>query len=666
MISKKFFLKIALERPWFIVGTFVFNWSGTIFNGLSTVILIPLLVVLLGQGQDEITPPEQPLLKRIFSLFDGFEGEQKIFVMLSSIVLAIFLKNATNYCGGLLASYYTKYLVKRIKLEGIKILLEVSMEFYTKNKVGDLMATINREVNRSANAIKNVIAIFLTCISILTFIFWLLLISWQLTIVATLLLGFVSILNQYIIKKSKEFGRRLSEQSRQYSSKMLEILMGMRLIKLVANEEREDKSITELVEKLEKVQLQSQEISSLVGPINEMSGIITIIALVFISPYLFSNSIQEFGKDLVTYLFLLFRLIPLIGKLNASRTQLANNLASVNIILYFLDRKNKLFLNSGNLELQKITEGITFNQVSFSYPNSKDLVLQNINLEIPKGTTVALVGASGAGKSTIADLVPRFYDPIKGEILIDGIDLRDYDIKSVRRAMGVVSQDTFSFNNSVRYNISYGLENVAEESLIEATKRANAYEFIIKLPQGFDTNIGERGVMLSGGQRQRIAIARALLRNPDILILDEATSALDTVSEKLVQQAIDELCSNRTTLVIAHRLSTIQQADMIVVLDRGKIVEQGSHPELLNKGGYYTRLYNMQFSDQESTNNQETIKNLSYQIRNNLNSLTCSLELISESIIEDREEQTQLIDDSYESTKRIVEILQEYESASKI
>ncbi|MDJ0531337.1 MAG: ABC transporter ATP-binding protein [Xenococcaceae cyanobacterium MO_207.B15] len=666
MISKKFFLKIALERPWFIVGTFVFNWSGTIFNGLSTVILIPLLVVLLGQGQDQITPPEQPLLKRIFSLFDGFEGEQKIFVMLSSIVLAIFLKNATNYCGGLLASYYTKYLVKRIKLEGIKILLEVSMEFYTKNQVGDLMAMINREVNRSANAIKNVITIFLTCISILTFIYFLLLISWQLTIVATLLLGFVSLLNQYIIKKSKEFGRRLSEQSRQYTRKMLEILTGIRLIKLVANEDREDKSITELIEKNEKIQLQSQEITSLVGPINEMSGIITIIALVLISPYLFSNSIQEFGKDLVAYLFLLFRLIPLIGKLNTSRTQLANNLASVNIILDFLDRKNKLFLNSGKLELQKITEGITFNQVSFSYPNSKDLVLQNINLEIPKGKTVALVGASGAGKSTIADLVPRFYDPIKGEILIDGIDLRDYDIKSVRRAMGVVSQDTFSFNNSVRYNISYGLENVAEESLIEATKRANAYEFIIKLPQGFDTNIGERGVMLSGGQRQRIAIARALLRNPDILILDEATSALDTVSETLVQQAIDKLCSNRTTLVIAHRLSTIQQADMIVVLDRGKIVEQGSHPELLNKGGYYTRLYNMQFSEQESTNNQETIKNLSYQIRNNLNSLTCSLELISESIIEDREEQTQLIDDSYESTKRIVEILQEYESASKI
>ncbi len=666
MISKKFFLKIALERPWFIVGTLVFNWSGAIFNGLGAAILIPFLVVLFGADQDNIIPPDQPILKRLFSLFDGFEGEQKILVMLSSIVLVIFLKNVTNYCGGLLASYYTKYLVKRIKLEGMKILLEVSMEFYTKNKLGDILATINREVNRSAASIKGVITMFITCINILTFIYFLLLLSWQLTIVTTLLLGFVSILNQYIIKKSKEFGRRLSEQSRQYSRKMLEILTGIRLIKLVANEDKEYKSITELIEKNEKVQLQSQEITSLVGPINEMSGIITIIALVFICRYLFSTNIQEFAPILLTYLLVLFRLLPLIGKLNTSRTQLANTLVSVNIILDFLDRKNKLFLNSGTLELKKITEGVTFNQVSFSYPNSKDLVLQNINLEIPKGKTVALVGASGAGKSTIADLVPRFYDPIKGEILIDGIDLRDYDIKSVRKAMGVVSQDTFSFNNSVRYNISYGLENVAEESLIEATKRANAYEFIIKLPQGFDTNIGERGVMLSGGQRQRIAIARALLRNPDILILDEATSALDTVSETLVQQAIDELCSNRTTLVIAHRLSTIQQADMIVVLDRGKIVEQGSHPELLNKGGYYTRLYNMQFSNQESTNNQETIKNLSYQIRNNLNSLTCSLELISESIIEDREEQTQLIDDSYESTKRIVEILQEYESASKI
>ena len=488
-------------------------------------------------------------------------------------------------------------------------------------------------------------------------------ISWQLTIATTILLGLVSLINQNIVKKAKKFGYKLSEQSRQYSRKIFEILTGIRLIKLVANENKEAQNIIHLIETREAVELQSQAISALVGPLNEMSGIITIIALVFICRYIFTENIQEFAPLLLTYLVVLFRLLPFIGQLNGSRTRLANHIASINIVLDFLDRRNKIFLESGNLNFKNLAQSITFNKVSFSYPKNKDIVLQDINLEIPRGKTVALVGASGAGKSTIADLLPRFYDPTQGSILIDDINLKEYDIKSVRKAMGVVSQDTFSFNNSVRYNISYGLENVTEEALIDATKQANAYEFIIKLPEGFDTHIGERGVMLSGGQRQRVAIARALLRNPDILILDEATSALDTVSERLVQQAIETLCANRTTLVIAHRLSTIQKADIIVVLDQGKIVETGNHDELLRRGGYYTRLYNMQFSDNKSANNRETLKKLSHQIRNNLNSLTCSLELISEAIIEDKEEQIELIDDSYESTKHLLEILQDHESA---
>ena len=662
MISRKFLVKIAFERPWLLLGTFLFSWSGAIFNGLGAAILIPFLVVLLGEGQDNIIPTDQPIIKSLFSLFDRFEGEQKIFAMLLCIILVLLLKNATNYLGGLIGSYYAKYLVKRIRVEGIKILLEVSIDFYTKNKVGDILNTINREVNKTAASIKSVIGICKICINILTFIGALILISWQLTIATTVLLGLVSLINQNIVKKAKQFGYKLSEQSRQYARKIFEILTGIRLIKLVANENKEEQNVIDLIEKREAVELESQAISSLVGPLNEMSGIITIIALVFICRYIFTDNIQEFAPILLTYLVILFRLLPFVGQLNASRTRLANSISSIDIVLDFLDRRNKIFLAAGDVQFQNLKKAITFSQVTFSYPKNKDLVLQDINLEIPRGKTVALVGASGAGKSTIADLLPRFYDPTQGAILIDGIDLKEYDIKSVRKAMGVVSQDTFSFNNSVRYNITYGLENVTEEALIDATKQANAYEFIIKLPEGFDTHIGERGVMLSGGQRQRVAIARALLRNPDILILDEATSALDTVSERLVQQAIEALCTNRTTLVIAHRLSTIQQADIIVVLDQGKIVETGNHDELLRRGGYYTRLYNMQFSDSKLSNRQETLKKLSHQIRNNLNSLTCSLELISEAIIEDKEEQIELIDDSYESTKHLLKILQDHES----
>ena len=230
-----------------------------------------------------------------------------------------------------------------------------------------------------------------------------------------------------------------------------------------------------------------------------------------------------------------------------------------------------------------------------------------MSLYLPRGTTLALVGSSGAGKSTIADLLPRFYDPISGHITIDGVDLREYDLQSLRKAMGIVSQDTFLFNDTVGNNIAYGKPEASGEEIMTAAKRANAYEFISKLPQEFDTLIGDRGVMLSGGQRQRLAIARALLQNPEILILDEATSALDTVSERLVQSAIDDLSRDRTTLVIAHRLSTVQKADQIAVLDQGCVVEVGTHEELLQKGSYYSRLYSMQFSERSSAISATTL-----------------------------------------------------------
>ena len=495
-----------------------------------------------------------------------------------------------------------------------------------------------------------------------------LIISWQLTVVATALLGVIVFANQYFVRYSRKLGKYLSQKSREYSQKIHEILTGIRLIKTVSSEKQEYEIVKKFIEEREQAQLQAQSVTGLIAPINEISGIVLVLGLVWLGNYALVEQLPP--VVLISYVVILFRLLPIVGQFNSVRTQLANNIPSTEIVIDFLSRENKLFIESGKQNYTKLTKGIRFEGISFAYPNSQKLVLKEIDLWIPQGKTIALVGASGAGKSTIADLLPRFYDPIKGRITIDGQDLREYDVKTVRQSMGIVSQDTFLFSNSIRYNISYGLKGISDEDVIMAAKRANAYEFITQLPQGLDTEIGERGVMLSGGQRQRMAIARALLRNPDILILDEATSALDTVSERLVQEAIDELCRDRTTLVIAHRLSTVQKADRIVVLDQGQVVEIGNHEELLAKHGYYARLYNMQFKHNSKTQleymadntfEQEDKFNFSYQIRNYLNSMLGSLRLVTEDLVEEQEEKDQIIEESYQSAKIMLDILKIYE-----
>ena len=670
MNSQQFIFQRIRERPLMVILIILFSFSGSVFNGVGTGLLVPIFAVFLGEEKGIELPDNPAILKQFFSLFDAFEGNQKLIMMVGVVLVAIILKNITIYVNVMIGNYYSKYLVNRLRLSGVQLILDVSLDFHNKNKIGDISNRVNREIERSAASIRCLIKIFVTCINILTFVAILLTISWQLTIISTILLGLIAGGNQYFVLYAKRLGKYLSQKSREYSQKMYEILTGIRLIKTVSSEDEEYRIVKKFIKEREQAQLQAQSVTGLMGPINEISGILLVLSLVWLGGYIFSQELETFATVFLVYVVFLFRLLPLVGQLNNGRTQLANNLPSTEIVVDFLRRDNKLFIKSGERNYTQLTKGIRFEAVSFSYPDHKKLVLKEIDLWIPKGKTIALVGASGAGKSTIADLLPRFYDPTHGRITIDGQDLREYDVKSVRRSMGIVSQDTFLFSNSVRYNICYGLKGVSEEDMIEAAKRANAYEFITQLPQGFDTEIGERGVMLSGGQRQRMAIARALLRNPDILILDEATSALDTVSERLVQEAIEELCRDRTTLVIAHRLSTVQKADRIVALDRGKVVEMGNHEELLAKNGYYARLYAMQFKDHPTsllnlttdiTFNQENQLDFSYQIRNHLNSMLGSLSLVTEDFIEDQEEKDQIIEESYQSAKTLFDLLKSYE-----
>jgi ATP-binding cassette, subfamily B, bacterial MsbA len=593
MTANRLLLKFAARSPQLIFWTTVLGFSGALFNGISTALVAPVILGYLDpSSRDKVLPGP---LRQVVEL-TGVRGEQQFLVLMGFVLLAIVLKNAATYASSLTAARLTQTLTTRIRSEGLKLLMDVDLEFYSANKIGDIINQMGGEISRTADSIKFAIQMFTAMITILVFLGFLLAISWQLTLASTGLLLLVSIANQFFIRQAKQSGKELSSSSANYSIALLETLSGIRLVKSAGQESAQYNQLTQYIQDRELAERQSQANYALIGPVNEIAGICVVLMIVVTGKILFASQMAS-ASLMLMYLLTLFRMLPSIGQLNGLRSQFANTAPSVQIVNAFLNPLDKPIMPQGPQLYADLRQGIRFENIWFKYPTSQDWILRGVTLDLPKGTTLALVGSSGAGKSTLADLLPRFYDCQKGEILLDGQAIQAFNLPSLRRSMGIVSQETFLFNASVFDNIAYGCANVNFDDVIAAAQRANAYEFIEKLPQGFDTQIGDRGVMLSGGQRQRLAIARALLRDPDILILDEATSALDTVSERLVQQAIDELSRDRTVLVIAHRLSTIQNADQIAVFDRGEVVEVGKHDELLARQGLYANLYNMQFGE---------------------------------------------------------------------
>lgn len=599
MSANRLLTNIAQRSPWLFLLSIAFGLSGAIFNGIGVTLIIPLILDLLGQ--DILTTTTfPPALRPLFALFENLPEDYRALAMVGVLILALLLKNLAFYGGAVVSNLLSRSYVYNLRKDGLRLLLDVDLDYHANVRLGDLMNNLNTEVNRVAIAVRTLDRIATLLITILVFLGILVAISWQLTLVSTLLMAVVALANQVSINQAKGFGQKLSKAAGALSSRTIEVLSGIRLVKTTANEEREFETINQLVRQREEAEFKSQLVYASISPTNEMLSILALIALILVGRALLADRLASFSSVLLIYLVVLFRLLPFIGQLNSSRSQLASTSASAEIIEAFLNRADKPFMANGHRPFTAIQDGIRFHHLSFRYPRAEGWALQDIDLTLPKGQTLALVGASGAGKSTLADLLPRFYDPTEGRIEIDGLDLRELDIKSFRRRLGVVSQDTFLFNASVKDNIRYGCPDATDEAVIEAARRANAEEFILKLPQGYDTLIGDRGILLSGGQRQRLAIARALVQNPEILILDEATSALDTISERLVQQAIDDLSQDRTTLVIAHRLSTVHKADQIAVLEKGRVVEVGTHQALLAQGTHYAKLYAMQFSEQPS------------------------------------------------------------------
>ncbi|MBD3885551.1 ABC transporter ATP-binding protein [Phormidium tenue FACHB-886] len=660
-MSSRLLVNLAQRYPRLICLSVLFGFSGALFNGIGTALIIPVLLNFLGQPINLKGTPS--LIQALLSPF-GAASNQNLLPMAGAIVVLLLLKNLAAYANGLVAGALKRTMTNHLREQGLRLLLEVDIDFFVKTGIGDIINRLNNEISRAASAIAILTRTVTVAITALVFVGLLLALSSQLTVISTMLLAIVALVNQYSIGQSKRFGKQLSETSKTYSTSVLDLLSGMRLVRCTASEKAEFQRLQRLICDREQAEFKAQQVSALIEPISEMTGVVALLLIVCIGRAFLTTQVEALSAVLLTYLFLLFRTLPLIAQLNSARSQLANVSPSIEIASDFLRRDNKPFMNNGLLPFTALKEGIHFNQISLTYPGQQKPVLRSVNLHLPKNTTLALVGASGAGKSTLADLLPRFYDPSSGSILIDGKDLRTLDFKSLRRSMGIVSQDTFLFNATIRENIAYGNPNATDTEVFAAAKQANAYEFITQLPQGFATQIGDRGVLLSGGQRQRLAIARALLQNPEILILDEATSALDTVSERLVQEAIDNLSRDRTTLVIAHRLSTVQKADQIAVMEQGQVVELGTHSELLKKGGYYTRLCKLQFSDQAQHKvelSQTQLAKTSYQFRTLLSSLIGSLGLMIDGTVESPEEQQEYTKGAYYSALNLIKSLESLE-----
>ncbi|WP_019508396.1 ABC transporter ATP-binding protein [Pleurocapsa sp. PCC 7319] len=671
--TNKFLFNLALENPLYIFTSLILSLSSAILNVFSTTLLIPILAICLGNSQKLIIYSQSALIQYFLVFFERFNEPHQLVKIIAILITAIIFKNLINYINVVLGFKHIKYLIDRLKSQGILLLCKVNVNYYLDNKLEEILFKLNREIDRTILAIKSIQNIFIIAITIFALSLLLVSISWQLTLVVFALKTVTTYIIYFLDNLLKKTNILLVKQTKKSSQKLIELLSGIRLIKTIGNEKEEYKSIKYLIDSKERTKLNSQVITAITMPINEISGMIIILALIITSAYLYEQPVQEFAPTLLIYLAVLFRLLPFISQFNNARSQIYNNIYSVEVIADFLDEANKPIFKSGNIIFNKLQSDIKFKTVTFAYPHDAKVVLDKINLCIPQGKITALIGNSGAGKSTIIDIILRFYDPIDGQILIDNQDLKEYDLKSWRKAISVLGQDDFLFNKSVAYNVTYGLQNVSELDLITATKKANAYEFISQLPQGLATEIGDRGIRLSPGQKIRIAIARAFLRDPDILILDEVTNSLNMPEAKLVQEAIQELCHNRTTLIVTNQLSTIKNVYQIVMLYQGKVIEVGTHEELLQNANFYSRWYSMQLKNSQQSRQQKLVQkiakkltnqnnsSLSAEIRQNINSLLHHLHLVNEGLFRNDQEEEQILDETYQSAKNMLANLREYE-----
>lgn len=578
------------------------------FSVLSTVTIIVIQPVLEALFNPE-SMNSQPLISNNESISASIkqwfftsvldivksDSHSKTLFHLGLLILFLFiLKNLTKYLGNNVNVRLGEGISKSIRDQLFRKIMSLSMDYFNRSKVGDNISFITNSVATMNGAVSPLfLTVFRQPIEIALFLAVLFSYSPFLTLIAFS----TSIGSLLIIKLStkaiKNYASRMLFSMHALTSLIQEMISGIRLVKTTATEEKATSQFEQETQRYVKASVKNQKLVDLVPALNEILAISALCAVLYVGGnQVYAGELKP--QELMTFLFALFSIMSPIAQLTNTPAVIQKGIVAAESVFDIIDQQPTV--KNGNTSIKTFTSSITVDNLHFSYDGNHE-VLHDINLSIDKGKTIALVGQSGSGKSTMSDLIVRLYDPNKGSICVDGINIKEFSIEEYRQLFGIVSQDSFLFNDTIAENICFGKNTISEDEMIYAAKMANAHDFIMSLPLGYQTKIGDRGVLLSGGQKQRLAIARALVRKPQILIFDEATSALDAESEHLVQEAIHNLLQGRTALIIAHRLSTIIDADCIYVFDNGSIAESGTHKELLEKGGIYSRLCSLQTLD---------------------------------------------------------------------